>query len=221
MPRQTSLWNEPRAREPGTVEVWARGQGWWPVLGVDEVGRGCLAGPVVAAAVILPDPAGIAGLTDSKLLTAARREALAAQVRERALALGLGRAEVVEVDALGILPATLTAMRRAVDAAIASFAGRVGVVVVDGISPIPGLPWPQKTWVQGDRLSLNCAAASIVAKVERDRFMASCDALYPGYGFSRHKGYGTAAHREALARLGPCPLHRRSFAPLKGMVVRG
>ncbi len=221
MPRQTSLWSDLPAGEPGYVEAWARREGRWPVLGVDEVGRGCLAGPVVAAALILPDPVDIVGLTDSKLLTPARRERLAVRVRERALALGLGRAEAGEVDALGILPATLTAMRRAVDAALASFPGEVGLVVVDGISAIPGLPWPQKTWIKGDRLSLNCAGASIVAKVERDRFMTGCDALYPGYGFSEHKGYATAAHREALARLGPCPLHRRSFAPLKGAVTRG
>lgn len=213
MPRRT-LWDDGPGY-PGYVEAWARREGLWPVLGVDEVGRGCLAGPVVAAALILPDPVDIAGVTDSKLLTPARREELARLIREHALVLGLGRADAGEVDALGILPATLAAMRRAVEKALASYAGRVGLVVVDGTSPIPGLPWPQKTWVKGDRLSLNCAAASIVAKVERDHFMQGCDAMFPGYGFSQHKGYGTAAHMHALARLGPCPLHRRSFAPLK------
>ncbi len=218
MPRET-LWSDPSPREPGYVEAWARGQGAWPVLGVDEVGRGCLAGPVVAAAVTLPD-AAVPGLIDSKLLTPPRREELATRIRECALAVGLGWASADEVDALGILAATLTAMRRAVDQALASLPGRIGLVVVDGITPIPALPWPQKTWVKGDRLSRNCAAASILAKVERDRFMAACDAQYPGYGFAVHKGYATAAHREALLRLGPCPLHRRSFAPVKAIVAR-
>lgn len=200
---------------PGYVEAWARREGLWPVLGVDEVGRGCLAGPVVAAAVILPDPVDITGLHDSKLLSAAKREAIASLIRQRALALGLGQADAAEVDTLGVLPATLTAMRRAVEQALSSFPGQVGLLVVDGLSAIPGLPWPQRTWVKGDRLSLNCAGASIVAKVERDRFMKACDAEYPGYGFAVHKGYGTAAHRDALARLGPCPLHRRSFGPMR------
>lgn len=215
MPRQTSLWNEGLVAQAGYIETWARGQGLWPVLGVDEVGRGCLAGPVVAAALILPEPWDIGGLTDSKLLTPARREDLAILVRGRALALGIGWAEAEEVDRVGVLSATLAAMRRAVEGALNSSCTEVGLVVVDGISPIPGLPWPQKTWVRADRLSLNCAGASIVAKVERDRFMVECDARYPGYGFSKHKGYATTAHREALARLGPCPLHRRSFAPLR------
>ncbi len=221
MPRHTSLWSDPSARAPGYVEAWAWREGLWPVLGVDEVGRGCLAGPVVAAAVMLPEAADIPGLTDSKLLAPARREVIAAQVRECALTLGIGWAEAGEVDALGILPATLSAMRRAAEQALGTFSGRVGLVVVDGINPIPGLLCPQKTWVKGDRLSQNCAAASIVAKVARDHFMATCDARYPGYGFSEHKGYATTAHREALARLGPCPIHRRSFAPLKAAVDRG
>jgi len=215
MPRQPTLWNEPAA-SAGAVEAWARRMGYDAVLGVDEAGRGCLAGPVAAAAVILPRRLDAArGLTDSKLLSPRRREELLPYIRRIAIALGVGWSDASEVDRIGILPATLHAMRRAVEQALCDYRGPTGVVIVDGISAIPGIAWPQKTWIRGDRQSLACAAASIVAKVERDARMTALAAEYPGYGFEKHKGYGTREHLQALARLGPCAIHRRSFAPLK------
>jgi len=200
---------------PGFIEAWARTSGYLPVLGVDEVGRGCLAGPVVAAAVILPDDFDSQGIDDSKSISLRERHRLDLHIRSGALALGLGQIEAAQIDRLGILAATLTAMRSAIDQAIQSGTARPGIVIVDGISTIPNLALLQRAWPKGDHLSLNCAAASIVAKVFRDRLMNDLDATWPQYGFARHKGYGTAEHLAALQALGPCPLHRRSFAPLK------
>lgn len=178
--------------------------------GVDEVGRGPLAGPVVAAAVIL-DPRRLPdGLRDSKRLTAARREYLDRQIRECALAWALGRAEVAEIDRLNILNATLVAMQRAVAAL------RIGpeYVLVDG-NRLPTLTVPARAVVGGDNLIPEISAASILAKVARDREMAELDRAYPGYGLAQHKGYPTPAHLQALAQLGPSPVHRRSFAPVR------
>ena len=177
--------------------------------GVDEVGRGPLAGPVVAAAVILhggaPD-----GLDDSKKLSAARRSRLAEAIREAALVFALGRAEVEEIDELNILRASHLAMERAV----ARLQTRPEVVFVDG-NLLPSLPMPAVAVVKGDGRIREISAASIVAKVARDEEMIRLEARYPGYGFAQHKGYGTADHLRALERLGPTPIHRRSFAPVR------
>jgi ribonuclease HII len=176
--------------------------------GVDEAGRGPLAGPVVAAAVILDERQPIAGLDDSKKLTAARREGLDEQIRARALAFAIAQASVEEIDRLNILQATLLAMQRAV----AGLRLRPGLVLVDG-NRLPVLDMPAEAVVGGDGRVASISAASILAKVHRDRWCAEIDAHYPQYGFAVHKGYGTAAHLEALRAYGACPLHRRSFAP--------
>lgn len=178
-----------------------------PVAGVDEVGRGPLAGPVLAAAVILPEP--VDGITDSKLLSPARREALAAALAERAI-VAVGAASVEEIDRLNILRATLLAMRRAV----ARLPVRPRAILVDGNQP-PGLDLPTRCVVGGDALVPAIGAASIVAKVARDRLMCRLATRYPGYGWERNAGYGTAEHRAALGSLGLTPHHRRSFAPCR------
>lgn len=179
-----------------------------PVCGVDEVGRGPLAGPVVAAAVVLPAIGAPEGLDDSKKLSAATRERLAAAIGAVA-ALGVGIVDADEVDRLNIHHATLEAMKRAV-AALPLVPAHV---LVDG-KFLPALPCPATALVGGDALSPSIAAASIVAKVRRDRIMAEAAESWPGYGWERNKGYGSAEHLAALARLGPTPLHRRSFRPV-------
>jgi len=183
------------------------------VAGVDEVGRGPLAGPVIAAAVILDPSRPITGLRDSKKLTAARRAELAAIIEAQALAIGIGRAEVAEIDLLNILRASLLAMERAVG----NLAVQPDVVYVDG-NVTPNLAMPAVAVVGGDDRVASISAASIVAKVIRDREMDRAAAHYPNYGFERHKGYATAAHLEALDRFGPSPLHRRSFAPIRAVI---
>jgi ribonuclease HII len=180
------------------------------LAGVDEVGRGPLAGPVIAAAVILHPDHPIQGLADSKTLTAARREALAAEIYDKAFAVGLGRADVEEIDRLNILHASLLAMERAV-AALGCAPGRIQV---DGNRRPPGLPHAELI-VGGDALIPAISAASIVAKVARDAELVALEALHPGYGLARHKGYPTAEHLAALARLGPAACHRRSFGPVR------
>jgi len=182
-----------------------------PVLtaGVDEAGRGPLAGPVVAAAVILDERQPIAGLNDSKKLSPARREALFEQIHARALCFAIAEASVEEIDRLNILQATLLAMRRAV----AGLRLRPGLVLVDG-NRLPVLDCAAEAIVGGDALVPSISAASILAKVYRDRWCVQVDAQYPQYGFAGHKGYGTAAHMDALRAHGACPLHRRSFAPV-------
>lgn len=181
-----------------------------PTAGVDEAGRGPLAGPVTAAAVILDPRQPIAGLADSKTLAPARRTVLAREIETHALAWAVARADVEEIDRLNILQAAFLAMRRAVEALTLAPAR----VLVDG-NRAPALACPVDTVVGGDRRIEAIAAASILAKVHRDREMVALDARYPEYGFARHKGYGTAAHRAALERVGPCPAHRRSFAPVR------
>jgi len=178
--------------------------------GVDEAGRGPLAGPVVAAAVILDPTAIPAGLADSKQLSPGRRDALAARIRESALAWSLAWADAAEIDTLNILHATMLAMRRAV----LGLAVRPHHVQIDG-NRCPRLDCTVEAIVGGDARVQAISAASIVAKVTRDRYMERLDAVYPGYGFERHKGYPTRSHREALADLGPCPAHRRSFRPVE------
>ena len=179
------------------------------VAGVDEAGRGPLAGPVVAAAVILDPRRPIEGLADSKTLTAARREALAREIRRHASAHAVAQADVAEIDALNILHATMLAMRRAVEA--------LGVapdeVLVDG-NRCPDVACRVRAIVKGDRDIAAISAASILAKTARDALLVELDAVYPAYGFAQHKGYPTPEHLAALARHGPCPEHRRSFAPV-------
>jgi ribonuclease HII len=180
-----------------------------PVAGVDEVGRGPLAGPVYAAAVIL-DPARLpAGLDDSKKMSETRRDKAFDAIMTSALAVGIGVASVEEIDRINILAATMLAMRRAVD--------RLSVVpvhaLIDG-NKVPALPCPADAIVKGDSKVLSIAAASIIAKVTRDRVMSELDLAFPGYGWARNKGYGTADHMQALARLGPSVHHRTSFAPI-------
>jgi ribonuclease HII len=184
------------------------------VAGVDEVGRGPLAGPVVAAAVILDPARPVDGLADSKALSPARRETLAAAIRERALAWALARAEVEEVDRLNVLQASLLAMRRAVIALTPA----PGHVFVDGNAVPPGLGVPATAVVGGDARVAEIAAASILAKVARDAEMVALDAEHPGYGFASHKGYPVREHLAALGRLGPSPVHRRSFAPVRALL---
>jgi ribonuclease HII len=179
------------------------------VAGVDEAGRGPLAGPVVAAAVILDDCHPISGLADSKKLSAARREALYDEIRAKALCCCIAQASVEEIDRLNILQATLLAMQRAV----AGLRLRPGLVLVDG-NRLPLLEMRAEAIVRGDAKVAAISAASILAKVTRDRGLEQLDQCFPQYGFARHKGYGTAEHLQALSVHGPCPEHRRSFAPV-------
>ena len=195
-------------------EAAAVARGLSPVCGIDEAGRGPWAGPVVAAAVILDRGNIPVGLDDSKRLSAARRELLFAEIMASAQ-VGIGIADVARIDHDNILAATLWAMGEAVRGLTISPA----LELVDG-NRRPALPCAAQTIVAGDTLSCSIAAASIVAKVTRDRIMAELDLRHPGYGFARHKGYGTAAHQTALAHLGPCEEHRRSFAPIAKLISR-
>lgn len=179
------------------------------VAGVDEAGRGPLAGPVVAAAVILDPQRRINGLRDSKMLTPERREELAERIRDRAIAWSTGQADVDEIDTLNILRATLLAMRRAVDALPVP----PHEALVDG-DHCPQLACRARAIVKGDRDVKAISAASIIAKTARDAMLIEFDRIYPVYGFAQHKGYATPEHLAALAKHGPCPLHRRSFAPV-------
>lgn len=187
----------------------------FPVCGVDEAGRGPLAGPVVAAAVLLPHdaiPAWCDGVNDSKQVKQARREAMFDLIVANA-PFGVGIASVEEIDTVNILQATFLAMARAVDE-LASRIGRMpSLALIDGNRP-PPLRCHTETLVEGDALSLSIAAASIIAKVTRDKIMGQLAVQYPGYGWERNQGYGTAAHRAAIKSLGPTPHHRRSFAPV-------
>jgi ribonuclease HII len=186
------------------------------VAGVDEVGVGPLAGPVVAASVVLPPRVRLPGLNDSKQLGADQRETLDAAIRAQAVAICVAEVAAEEVDRVNVLRATLEAMHRAV----VGLAMTPDHVLVDART-IPGLDAPQTPLIGGDARDGSIAAASIVAKVFRDARMREFDALYPGYGFARHKGYGTREHLRALTRLGPCPEHRRSFAPVSQLTIRG
>jgi ribonuclease HII len=202
----------PRAGLALEEALWQAG--YQTVAGVDEVGRGPWAGPVIAAAVILPqDPAALAPLLgqvdDSKRLTPRQRERLCWVVQQQATAVGIGRAEACEIDRIGIALATRHAMRLALNA----LAVRPDFVLFDFVT-LPDLLLPQRGVPHGDALSLSIAAASVIAKVTRDRWMAEQDAIFPGYGFAQHKGYGTAEHRAALMKQGVCSLHRLSFAPV-------
>lgn len=179
------------------------------LAGVDEVGRGPLAGPVVAAAVILDPNKPITGLIDSKKLSQKKREFLAEEIKSKALAWSLGRAEVEEIDELNILQASLLAMKRAIE----SLQTEPDMVVVDGLYT-PEVVYKKEAIIKGDSLIPAISAASIIAKVARDDEMINFDEIYPGYGFSSHKGYPTKQHIESLERLGVTVIHRRSFAPV-------
>ncbi len=187
------------------ARAWRSGVG--RVAGIDEAGRGPLAGPVVAAAVILAPDRRVASLADSKLLTPERREELFLVIHERALAVGVSAVDHETIDRVNILEAT----RRAMAGALAAL-GVVPELVITDYVALPALPCPQRNLVAGDRRCASVAAASIVAKVTRDRLMLEADRRFPEYGFARHKGYATVEHLAALDRHGPCPIHRRSFA---------
>jgi ribonuclease HII len=189
--------------------------GYRAIAGTDEAGRGPLAGPVVAAAVILHPGQTIPGVNDSKKLTERQREKLYPIIMAEALAVGIGLCDHEEIDRLNILRASLEAMRRAV----AALPVAADFLLVDGSFTVP-LEIPQQAVIKGDSLSLSIAAASIIAKVTRDRLMVEFDLLYPGYGFAGHKGYPSASHRATIVCLGPCPIHRSSFRGVKEFVRR-
>jgi ribonuclease HII len=202
-------------REPPTFiyeeDLWAQGADL--VAGVDEVGRGPLAGPVVAAAVLLPPCCHfpwLARVRDSKVLSAARREELTRCIHEDALGIGLGIMPHHLVDAIGIVEAT----RRAMLAALGELSAAPEFALIDALS-LPRCSLPHRPIIHGDGLSLSVACASIVAKVARDQLMLEADGRFSGYGFARNKGYATREHLDALTRLGPCPIHRRTFAPVR------
>lgn len=192
-------------------------QGYQLIAGIDEVGRGALAGPVAAGAVVLPRPFNAPWLDlvrDSKQLTPRLRQLLSDRIQEKALAIGIGMVPPQTIDAQGIMRATRSAMRLAVE----QLPSTPHFLLIDYIK-LPDLPLPQKGITGGDRLCLSIACASIIAKVARDRLMAELGDLYPGYGFPHHKGYATPEHLANLRRLGPSPIHRKSFAPVREMVL--
>jgi len=193
------------------VETGLLKRGIWPVAGIDEAGRGPLAGPVIAAAVILNPSQVPEGLNDSKLLSAAAREEIYPLIMRQALAVSVACASAAEIDRINIRQAVFCAMRRAL--AALTLAPRY--VLIDGNDMPPGLPAPAETIVKGDASIPSIAAASIIAKVTRDRLMRRHGGLYPAYGFAVHFGYATSAHLAAIAAHGPCPLHRMSFRPFK------
>jgi len=195
--------------------------GYRRIAGVDEVGRGCWAGPVVAAAVVLPervlaDPAQLDGVDDSKALAPAERERLAERIMQLAAAWGIGAVPAHVIDTHGILPATRLAMQ----IALLRLAQPADALLIDAVV-LPGWPHPQRALIKGDARCLSIAAASIIAKVARDRMMAELDRAAPCYGFAQHKGYGTAMHERALHAHGPSAQHRRSFRPLSDYIASG
>jgi ribonuclease HII len=206
--------------DPDALEEDAlRARGHRHVAGIDEVGRGCLAGPVVAGAVILPPGASLPGVRDSKLLDAPARERLAADIRRSAVAWAVAEVDAEVIDRINILQATLLASLLAA----ARLAVRPDALITDSLH-LPGVAAPQRVLIDADRLCLSVAAASIVAKVHRDRLMADLDTRYPGYGFADHKGYAAPDHRAAIDALGLSPIHRRTFgvcidAPLAEQVA--
>jgi len=187
-------------------------QGYRLIAGIDEVGRGAIAGPVFAAAVILPLPLNISWISlvrDSKLISPSKRHTIFDLAKEADLATGIGMVAHSEIDKQGIVKATQLAMSKAIEKLPYS----PDFLLIDAVS-LPDVPLPQKSIVHGDRLSLSIACASIIAKVSRDRYMVDQDSLYPGYGLASHKGYGTREHLFYLEQRGPCPIHRHSFAPV-------
>jgi ribonuclease HII len=194
-------------------------QGYQRIAGIDEVGRGAIAGPVVAAAVILPrqiDAPWLSGVRDSKLLSPARRELLFHHIHEIAIAIGIGLVPHDLVDAHGIVKATRLAMKIAVE----QLSPPAESLLIDYMR-LPEVRLPQKGITNGDNLCFSIACASIIAKVARDKLMVEFDEIYPGYGLARHKGYGTRQHFASLYRLGPCPIHRQSFRPVREILLQG
>ncbi len=204
-----------RDRELAARELELRRSGFTVIAGIDEAGRGPLAGPVVAACTVLTSLLPISGIDDSKRLSPKRRAELAIEIRSHAAACGLGLASPAEIDELNIYRATQLAMRRALAAAQL----RPDIVLVDAM-PLPGLALPIESIVGGDARCTAIAAASILAKEHRDALLCELDAVDPRYGFARHKGYGTPEHLDALRRYGPSPYHRRSFAPVAAALER-
>jgi len=188
------------------IEQSLRAQGYTAICGVDEAGRGPLAGDVFAAVVILPDTYDLPGLADSKQLTPKRRELLFEQIQQQAVAWAIASADLEEIAQLNILHAAMLAMQRAV----ATLAVPADYALIDG-NKLPALDIPAECIIKGDSLCASIAAASVLAKVARDRHMAALDKLHPDYGFAQHKGYPTQAHYAALAEFGPCAIHRKSF----------
>lgn len=214
---QNTLFSFPGKPRIGEVEQACSAGGEHILIGVDEVGRGPLAGPVVAAACVLDPEQPIPGLDDSKRLTEAKREALFPIIQERALAFAIAGADHTVIDRINILQATFQAMIEAIEETDAKLTARglsADVLLVDGKQRVP-LVRKQRCIIKGDRRSFNIAAASVLAKVFRDRLMVEMDARYPGYGLAGHKGYPTPTHKAAIARLGPSPIHRRSFRGVK------
>lgn len=199
--------------DPWAYEKQAWAEGYVHIAGLDEAGRGPLAGPVVAAAVVLPDGFDIDGIGDSKAMTARAREMMFERITSEA-AYGVGIIEPEVIDRINILRATDAAMRAALKELGAAF----DFILVDG-RPVPELPGPSRAIVKGDSLSVSIGAASIVAKVTRDRIMVELDSKYPEYGFAGHKGYGCKSHLAALNEFGPCPCHRRSFGPVAERIM--
>jgi ribonuclease HII len=195
-------------------EQEARRCGYRRIAGIDEAGRGPLAGPVVAAAVILPVHARLAGVDDSKQLSEAERERLYPAILDQAVGVGIGLADAGEIDSLNILEATRLAMRRAID----NLTPAPDYLLIDAVT-LPAVRIPLRPIVKGDALSLSIAAASIIAKVTRDHLMSAYHATFPQYNFLSHKGYGTAEHLRMLARFGPCSIHRRTFAPVREAIL--
>lgn len=195
-------------------EQEARRCGYRRIAGIDEAGRGPLAGPVVAAAVILPVHARLAGVDDSKQLSEAERERLYPAILDQAVGVGIGLADAGEIDSLNILEATRLAMRRAID----NLTPAPDYLLIDAVT-LPAVRIPLRPIVKGDALSLSIAAASIIAKVTRDHLMSAYHATFPQYNFLSHKGYGTAEHLQMLAQFGPCSIHRRTFAPVREAIL--
>jgi ribonuclease HII len=213
-------YEDPHAMKMSEIDWWseeraARKRGFAVVGGIDEAGRGPLAGPVVGACVVLPFETSLPHVRDSKMLTALQREKAYTLIEECARGIGIGISEVADIDAINILRASHQAMRMAV----AGLDAPPDVALIDGLAVQP-FPIPQIAIVQGDGRSASIAAASIIAKVTRDRLMAHYDAQFPGYGFAAHKGYATPEHIERLRELGPSPIHRRSFAPIAELLCQ-
>ena len=204
----------PRGRPHLDYELRLMRQGHAAIAGLDEAGRGAWAGPVVAAAVILnlAKTQSLGKVNDSKKLSPAQREALYPLIIEASLAYGVGQAEADEIDAIGILPATRLAMTRAIE----SLSPQPDALIIDAVK-LPQINLPQSVFNFADSISLSVAAASIIAKVTRDRWLIELDARYPGYGFARHKGYGTQIHQLALKSLGACEVHRLTFKPIRAL----
>jgi ribonuclease HII len=213
-PKSTKKSRSTRPRPNYSEESALLGQGYSLIAGLDEAGRGPLAGPVVAGVIILPRSltgAWVQDIRDSKVMSRRQREEAYLHLEEKALGFQSGAASALEIDELGIVTATRLAMTRALN----SLALMPQFLLLDAF-PLPGVDIPQSAIIKGDATCLSIAAASVVAKVTRDRMMVELDAQFPGYGFAKHKGYGTGDHMRSLEELGPCPIHRYSFAPIKG-----